>query len=88
MIKPRKHQRLTDSLLQSGVVGGAQGPRNPTMFMCLAICATCVCHLVIFISEENLFVDAIKHYRSSRRQHFTCMLFDIATKQLLHLLVS
>jgi len=31
----------------------------PTMFMCLTICTTCACHLVIFISEENLFVDAI-----------------------------
>jgi len=28
------------------------------MFMFLAICATCACHLVIF-SEESLFIDAI-----------------------------
>jgi len=33
-----------------------------------------------------LFVDAIKLYRSSRRQYFTCIIFDIETKQLLHLL--
>jgi len=26
--------------------------------MCLAICTTCACHLVIPISEESLFVDA------------------------------
>ena len=36
------------------------GPRVPTMSMCLAWCMTCACHLVIFISEESLFVDAIK----------------------------
>jgi len=30
------------------------------MFMCLATCTTCACHLIIFISEESLFVDAIK----------------------------
>jgi len=29
------------------------------MFMCLAVCTTCAWHLVIFISEESLFVDAI-----------------------------
>ena len=34
------------------------GPGPPTMFMCLVICATCACHLIIF-SEETLFVDAI-----------------------------
>jgi len=34
-----------------------------------------------------LFVDAFK-YRSSRQQYFTCTLFDIVTKQLLHLLFS
>jgi len=33
-------------------------------------------------------VDAIELYRSFRRQYFTCILFDIVTKQLLHLLVS
>jgi len=46
---------------------GGQGadPRAPTkkgpttMFTCLAICTTCACHLVIFNSEESLFVDAI-----------------------------
>jgi len=46
-----------------GIQGAwAQGPHQrgaPTMFMCLAICATCACLLVIFISEESLFVDAI-----------------------------
>jgi len=36
------------------------GPRGPTMVMCLAICATCTCHLVIF-SEKILFVDAIDY---------------------------
>jgi len=30
------------------------------MFMCVAICATCACHLVIFISEESFFVDTLK----------------------------
>ena len=29
------------------------------MFICLAICAACACHLDILISEESLFVDAI-----------------------------
>jgi len=41
-------------------LGGAKepGPRaphqtgTPTMFMCLAICTTCACHSIIFISEE------------------------------------
>ena len=33
-----------------------RGP--PTMFMWLAICATCACHFVIF-SEKSLFVVAI-----------------------------
>jgi len=37
-------------------LGGGAGP--PTMFMCLAIYATCMCHIVIF-SEKSLFVDAI-----------------------------
>jgi len=35
-----------------------------------------------------LFVDAIKLYGSSRGQEFTCILFDIVTKQLLRLLFS
>jgi len=30
------------------------------MFIFLAICTTCACHFVIFISEESLFVDVIK----------------------------
>ena len=30
------------------------------MFICLAIYTTCACHLVIFISEESLFVDTIE----------------------------
>jgi len=42
--------------------GGDKGtePRAPTMFVCLAICATCAsaCHLAIF-SEKSLFADAI-----------------------------
>jgi len=62
------------------------GPRAPTMFMCLAICATCACHLVAF-SEKSLFVDAI-NYRSAKQQHFTWRKFDILTKQLLDILVS
>jgi len=41
----------------------------PTMFMCLVICATCACHLVIF-SEECLFTDA-SNYRSAKQQCFT-----------------
>jgi len=67
----------------------AQGPppkRAPTMFMFLAICATCACHLVVF-SEKSLFVDAI-NYRSAKQQYSTWRIFDIVTKQLLHLLVS
>jgi len=52
----------------AGFRGGPRGPGpghptkqgSPTMFMCLAICATCACHLVIFITEESLFVDTIK----------------------------
>jgi len=39
---------------------GPPSKRPATMFMCLAICMVCACHLVIFISEESLFVDAIK----------------------------
>jgi len=39
---------------------GRGGSRAPTTFMCFALCTTCVCHLVIFISEESLFVDTIK----------------------------
>jgi len=30
------------------------------MFVCLAICAKCACHLVIF-GEKSLFVDAINY---------------------------
>jgi len=48
----------------AGFQGGrAQGPtpkRPPTMFMCLAICATCTYHLVIF-RDGCLFVDAINY---------------------------
>jgi len=76
-------------------LGGAQGagPKAPhqrgppTMFVCLAICATCGCHLVIF-SEKSMFVDAINYYRSAKQQYFTGRIFAIVTKQLLHLLVS
>jgi len=35
-----------------------RGP--PTIFMCLALYATCACHLVIF-SKKSLFVDAINY---------------------------
>ena len=38
---------------------GSRAPHQtgaPTMFMYLAICTTCACHLVIFISEESLYV--------------------------------
>ena len=41
-----------------GSTGFRKGPRAPhqrgppTVFMWLAVCATCACHLVIFISEE------------------------------------
>jgi len=41
---------------QHRISGGPTGPGSPTMFTC----TTCACHLVIFISEESLFVDAIK----------------------------
>ena len=44
-------------LYSSAGFWGGEGP--PTMFMCLAIRATCECHLVFF-NEKNLFVDAIK----------------------------
>ena len=69
---------------------GGRAPHQkgtPTMFMRLDICTTYAWQLVVFISEESLFVDAII-YRSARRQYFTCRLFGIVTKQLLHLLVS
>ena len=36
--------------------GRAQGPHH---FICLAICATCACHLVVF-SEKRVLVDAIQ----------------------------
>jgi len=68
-------------------LGGSQGA--PTMFMCLAICTTCVCHLVIFLVRKVCLLTLL-NYRSSRRQHFTCLLFDLVIKQLLglHLLFS
>jgi len=65
---------------------GARGPGPTTVFMCLAICVTCACHLVIF-SKESLCVNAID-CRSARRQYFTWILFDAVTKWLSHLLVS
>jgi len=40
--------------------GKGPGPRAPTMFMCLAICATCACHLFIF-NEKSFFVDAFSY---------------------------
>ena len=58
-----------------------EGPRTPTMFMCLAICATCACHLVM-LSEKSLF-ETLLIYRSAQRQYFTRRMFDIVTKQLL-----
>jgi len=51
------------------------------MFLCLAICTTCACHLVTFISEKNLFVDAIK------LSVVQTAVFHLM-KQLLHLLFS
>jgi len=48
---------------EGGQEAWAQAPHQrgaPTMFMCLAICATCACHLVIF-REGSLFVDAINY---------------------------
>jgi len=58
-----------------GARGPGLGPPTrkgpPTMVMCFALSTTCACHLVIFISEESLFVDAAKLYRSSRRQYLT-----------------
>ena len=54
--------RVTSQPLIVGSTGfrGGKGPGRPTMFWCLTVCTTCACHLLIFISEENLFVDAIK----------------------------
>jgi len=63
-----------------------QPSQAPNIFMCLAVCATCACHLIIFISEESLFVDTI--IGRPTQQYFTWRIFDIVTKQLLHLLVS
>jgi len=42
-----------------------RGPHHVHMF----ICATCACHLILFI-EESLFVGDI-NYRLVRRQYFT-----------------
>ena len=57
------------------------------MFTCLAICKTYACQLVIFISEEILFLDAIKLSVVQRAVFYLySILFDIVTKQLLHLL--
>jgi len=41
---------------------GGQGA--PTMFICLAICATCACHLVPFM-EESLLVGVINYYQTA-----------------------
>ena len=53
------------------------------MFMCLAICATCACYLVI-CREESLFVDAIRLPIGQTAVFH----LNIGTKQVLHLLVS
>ena len=79
-------------LLSAPDLGGSKGPgphqqevpHHVYVFSHMSV-TTCACHVVIVISEESLFVDAI-NYRSSRRQYFTWILFDSATKQLLHLL--
>jgi len=49
-----------DIWLDSAGFRGGQAPHQtgpPAMFVCLAICATRACHLVIF-SEKSFFVDA------------------------------
>jgi len=60
------------------------GPGPPTMFMCLAICTTCACHLLVFISEESLFVNAIKRsvVLSPDGSISLVHCIDIVTKQL------
>ena len=62
-------RKLLDALL-SGIssqpapdFGGGRVPHQkgaPTMFICLTICATCACQLILFI-EESLFVCVINH---------------------------
>jgi len=53
------------------------------IFICLATCVTCACHLVIF-SEESLFVDAINLLSVGQTAvlYFTWRILDIVTKQL------
>ena len=54
--------KMTKSMYSSSApdLGGLKGSGPPTMFTFLAICTTCACHLVIFISEESLFIKAIE----------------------------
>ena len=69
-------QKLHTYVLSAPDLGGSQGAQAPhqkgppTMFICLAICATCARHLILFI-EESFFVGVI-NYRLGRRQYFTC----------------
>jgi len=49
-------EKMDDNFSEYGVTSGldlgGQGPHQrgpPTMFMCLAICAACSCHLVMFL---------------------------------------
>ena len=51
--------RLRSAEFRGGPKGPGPSPPS-TLFMCLAISATRACHSIIFISEESLFVDAIK----------------------------
>ena len=50
------------TLLSAGFRGARVPPPKsaPTMFLCLAMCATSLCHLVIY-SEESLFADVISY---------------------------
>ena len=50
----KKYQRRIQGAPKGSRVPHQKGP--PTMFMCLAICATWACHLVIF-SKESIFVE-------------------------------
>jgi len=72
--------------LRWGQGAGTQGHHQReslTIFICLAICVTCACHLVIF-SEESLFLDAINLLSAGQTAvlYFTWRILDIVTKQL------
>jgi len=73
--------------IMHGGSAGFSGVQDPTMFMCLAIC-TCAYHLVIFLARKVCLQTLLNYYRSSRRQYFSYIWFEIVTKQLLHLLFS